>query len=144
MSPPAKLEVDRKKDLQGIMRKDSGLINTDEEALQEMSENLERTYEQTGEGPEIQEPPEGADMPSLEEIARRVIPRSPELKRLQEMYDTYEADLPEIKAKKLMRMDGMGAGAKPGPVETTEEATERMRDSLAAAQKKAVDQAKER
>ena len=110
----------------------------------EMSENLERTYEQTGEGPEIQEPPEGADMPSLEEIARRVIPRSPELKRLQEMYDTYEADLPEIKAKKLMRMDGMGAGAKPGPVETTEEATERMRDSLAAAQKKAVDQAKER
>lgn len=117
---------------------------TDEEALQEMSENLERTYEQTGGGPEIQEPPEGADfvepispqfpheaevmelrrgerplstpdglnpstpagpdeMPSLEEIARRVIPRSPELKRLQEMRDEIpmaEMPMPE-KLEKL-------------------------------------------
>ena len=109
--------------------------DTDEEALQEMSENLERTYEQTGGGPEIQEPPNGADfvepispqfphevevmqlrrgerplstpdglnpstpagpdeMPSLEAIARRVIPRSPELKRLEEMREKMPYGVP--------------------------------------------------
>jgi hypothetical protein len=75
--------------------------NTDEELAQEMSENLDRTYEQTGEGPEIQEPPEGAEgMPSLEAIARRVIPRSPEIQRLEKMYEKIPmdemAEMPEM------------------------------------------------